>query len=227
MPNFMDVFGPDLTPELAKPIKGLMFAHLGLEIQDFELTWLHGRARSIGSERAVFAPVSGRSYKAVDDLRKALWKSLVALEKVRSIAAEPMEIGRLNIAQDYVSDMSGFSDDAEEDIWLATTPEEVIDRLTADVRLHHRRAERALNSAQRMERGQGRRTKGYDEFITACRQVWNRHRKDKGWSTKAGRGSGPFVIFVCIAQTLLPPPMWKETPEAVGDAVVAALKDTK
>lgn len=81
-------------------------------------------------------------------------------------------------------------------------------------------------NANRVEHGRGRRLEGYDRFVTACRRVWLRHRTEKGWSKKDGRGAGPFVRFVFIVQELLPPTMRKPSKGAVGDAVILSIEET-
>ncbi len=225
-PMFIDIIGPDLTPEIAAQMKRQISQILEFELEDFELTWLHKEARHIAADRAVNAPAEGQSYIAIDDLRKAIWKFLAALEAVRAISLEPFDPSRRNIAADFLSDMNMIDGDDEEDAFLLMTPLEIIDRVKADLELMQRRAITALDSVERVPRGKGRSASGYDRFILACRQIWMRHRQDQGWSIKAGRGCGRFVTFVWTAQTLLPPSMCKKTPESVGDAVVAVLKET-
>jgi hypothetical protein len=227
MPSLLDAFGPKQTPELVVSFKTQVATSLGFEMKDFELDWLCRNVRHVVTDGLFRPPVSGTSYKAVDDLSKAAYKLLVALKNVQAVAREPFEIRRGNLADQFLSDVGLIDDDEDEDELMFSTPDETIARVIADFQLLHRRAWRAIGSAKRVERGAGRKLQGYDNFILACRQVWDRNRTDKGWSEKNGRGCGPFVTFVFLAQDLLRPPMRKGSVEAVGDAVKAALKDTK
>jgi hypothetical protein len=226
-PRVIDVWGPTLTPERAIQLTASVAEALGFELSAEEISYLHERARSISINRCAFAPVSGRSYKAVEDLGKAAWKLRTAIRMVQEVAAEPWVLERENIAYVYVDEIGMVEGDDEEEALLIDTPEDIINRVLNDVQLLERRANRALSGSRRLTHGQGRLIEGYDEFVATCQKVWSRHRVDQGWSERRGRGCGPFVRFVYLAQDLLAPPMRKQSEEAAGDAVVLTMKGTK
>jgi hypothetical protein len=218
----IEVFGPDLTQELLESVRAKARTLIGIQVSDLELHWLVVQVR----RARLSAPyVSGESYSAVDKLEKAAKRLAAVIRYVKSVASGPLVVGLGNVASDLIEDSIKFdSDYVIESIVYPT--EELIAHLEESLEILQRRTKHAIETARVMKQGKGRTNRGYDIFIRKCRTIWDRHRQDKGWSKKAGRGSGPFVTFVHVAQDLLPPPMRKLTEAAVGDAVVATLKVT-
>jgi hypothetical protein len=157
----------------------------------------------------------------VTDVKNTAHKLLAALGKIRDAADKPTIVGRENLACTFINDNWDFRD---EDLLFPIHPTEAIIKHIRPMLEHlELRAKSLLATAQRVEHGRGRRLEGYDEFVTACHQVWLKHRGIKGWTKRNGRGAGPFVRFVCLAQELLPPAMRKPSQNAVGDAVVLVM----
>ncbi|WP_262027068.1 hypothetical protein [Microvirga sp. Mcv34] len=184
-------------------------------------------------------PPTTDSREALEDFDKAASKLIAALNRVQFEAAKgtpigrldltvpkDMPIGRSNLAEKFLDDALAEDKEEGERIGYIWDPREYVTRVVSDVALLQTRVRKILHHATRIEHGTGRRIAGYDEFIFACHRVWKRHRKDKGYSTKQGRGVGPFVRFVYSAQALLPLAKRKDTEAAVGDAVVKALKSS-
>ena len=105
----IDVFGPDLTPELAEYVKGSVAAELGFRLTKDDLLFLHRAARAAAihrafGERGVGLPALGISISATDDVGKAARKLLSALRAIRKHAEAPITLGRENIADTFMSD---------------------------------------------------------------------------------------------------------------------------
>ena len=170
----------------------------------------------------VGVPVLGITYSAIADVEKATRKLLFALSNIKKLAEMPKVIGRKNLAWQFFIDNSDFRD---EDISFIDQTKYILEYIHPRLKLLKVRAGVLFKNAKRVEHGRGRRVEGYNDFVTGCHQVWLKHRRNKGWSKRNGRGAGPFVRFVCIAQELLPPSMRKSSEAAVGDAVVAAMTE--
>jgi hypothetical protein len=227
-PKFSDAFGPDLTPELAEWVWQQVNSGLGIQLAADDLLLLHRAARDAAHHRTMDAPTTGESKSSIAELAKTAKALRDAIALVQKLAAEPIVIGRANFTHDFMEDTYTVVVDDDEEEWkvLLDPTEDLLRRLVADVETVRHRAKHALGMVRPAGRGKGKQIVGYPDYILACRSIWSRHRTDKGWSKKEGRGCGPFVSFVYLTQDLLPRGMRKGTLEKVGDAISAALEGT-
>lgn len=230
-----DLVGLKFTPEAHARFREIILNATGINLSKQDISEL-GMSVLQGT---VTEPPTIDSREALEDFDKAASKLLAAVRRVQSEAAKgtpvgrldltipkDMPIGRRNLAESFLGDAFAKDKEEAERIGYIWNPREYVERVNSDVTLLQRQARKWLRGATNIEHGTGRRVAGYDEFIRACHRVWKRHRQDKGYSTKQGRGVGPFVQFVHSAQAALPLAKRKETEAAVGDAVVKALKDS-
>lgn len=219
-----DMNGPRLTPELSRQVRRSVLIAAGLEISDQEIAEIYRVAQFAFSN--AFAPATTDSRTALQDFDKAASKLLQSLKAVKFQASEGLAIGRVNLAERFMRDAFAENEEEGERLGYIWEPGEYVERVISDVTLLQREAKKALQKAKGVEHGYGRKILGYKDFVLVCQRVWVRYRSDQGYSRKAGRGSGPFVRFVYCLQELIPRPKRKRSETAVGDAVVAALKDT-
>jgi hypothetical protein len=191
-PKVIDVFGPELTTQLAECVTDSIRAKLDLVLTKDEVVILHRAARAAAKRRAlgqpgVGLPVTGVNRRAVDNLRTATLKMLAALKSISEIADQPIIIGRENLAAMLIEDDWDMEDNVD---FIVNTTEQIFARIIPDLDVIRRRAESLLSTAKLVERGRGRRLEAYDDFIIACYRVWRGHRTGKGWSKKNGGGAG-------------------------------------
>jgi hypothetical protein len=218
----VNLIGPKLTEEFSEQIRLSVVAAAGFELSHHDLIKIQHAGITLYEE-----PATLESRNALEEFDKAASKLLATLNTIEFQAKRGILIGRTNLADCFVGEAMAENQEKIELLGSFWNPRDYILCVRRDLTLLREHARKTISTAKRVKRGGGREVVGYDKFVLACKEVWDRYRNDKGFSITLGRGSGPFVRFVYLVQNLIPPPKRKATEAAVGDAVVKILKGTK
>jgi hypothetical protein len=215
-PLVIEIFGPPLTQQLIYEVRSSVAKTLGIDLSADDISKLHRTIESLAFS-PLQSPADAAAKAAVVDLVSAIKRLRTAAGGLRAQYLRGILPGRDNIAMRLWCDDGLFD---EEHFVQNPSTKDLVRGMVQNAEFLEKRAKRILKGARPIQRGKGRSIEGYDKFVRACRLVWERHRTDQGWSKKEGRGTGPFVTFVYLAQPLLPPRMRRKSCAAAGDAVI-------